>query len=62
MSPPDAIFNLTAMYKADTAPEKINVGVGAFRTEELKPYVLPVVKKVKRKHTYQTRTDFALLG
>ena len=48
-APPDMIFNLTAQYKADTNPNKINIGVGAFRTDELKPYVLPVVKKVKRK-------------
>jgi hypothetical protein len=45
-APPDAIFNLTAQYKVDPNPEKINIGVGAFRTNELKPYVLPVVKKV----------------
>ncbi|KAL1930692.1 hypothetical protein VTP01DRAFT_10854 [Rhizomucor pusillus] len=44
-APPDVIFSLTAGYKADTHPQKINVGVGAFRTDELKPYVLPVVKK-----------------
>lgn len=45
-APADVIFSLTAGYKADTHPQKINVGVGAFRTDELKPYVLPVVKKV----------------
>lgn len=45
-APPDVIFSLTAQYKEDTHPQKINVGVGAFRTDELKPYVLPVVKKV----------------
>lgn len=45
-APPDVIFSLTAQYKADPDPRKINVGVGAFRTDELKPYVLPVVKKV----------------
>ncbi|KAF7724992.1 Aspartate aminotransferase, cytoplasmic [Apophysomyces ossiformis] len=44
-APPDVIFHLTAQYKADTDPRKINVGVGAFRTDEQKPYVLPVVKK-----------------
>ncbi|KAG1465852.1 hypothetical protein G6F56_004804 [Rhizopus delemar] len=44
-APPDVIFDLTAKYKADTNPKKVNVGVGAFRTDELKPYVLPVVKK-----------------
>ncbi|KAI8975293.1 aspartate aminotransferase [Mycotypha africana] len=46
-APPDPIFNLTAQYKADTFDKKINVGVGAFRTDELKPYILPVVKKAK---------------
>ncbi|KAG1488764.1 hypothetical protein G6F54_011895 [Rhizopus delemar] len=44
-APPDVIFDLTAKYKADKNPNKVNVGVGAFRTDELKPYVLPVVKK-----------------
>ncbi|KAI7866623.1 aspartate aminotransferase [Spinellus fusiger] len=44
-APPDVIFNLTAQYKADTHPQKVNVGVGAFRTDNLQPYVLPVVKK-----------------
>ncbi|KAI8145559.1 aspartate aminotransferase [Fennellomyces sp. T-0311] len=44
-APADVIFSLTAAYKADTDPNKVNVGVGAFRTDDLKPYVLPVVKK-----------------
>lgn len=48
-APPDAIFNLTNQYKADKDPKKINIGVGAFRTDELKPYVLPVVKKVSER-------------
>ncbi|KAH8556948.1 aspartate aminotransferase [Umbelopsis sp. PMI_123] len=42
---PDAIFHLTAQYQADTDPRKVNVGVGAYRDDNLKPYVLPVVKK-----------------
>ncbi|KAG2228727.1 aspartate aminotransferase [Thamnidium elegans] len=46
-APPDAIFHLTASYKADTNPNKINIGVGAFRTDEMKPYVLPVVRKAE---------------
>ncbi|CAO3627631.1 unnamed protein product [Mucor hiemalis] len=46
-APPDAIFNLTAQYKADTDPKKINIGVGAFRTDALKPYILPVVRKAE---------------
>jgi len=45
LAPPDVIFNLTASYKADTFPQKVNLGVGAYRTDEGKPYVLSVVKK-----------------
>jgi len=36
---------LTAAYKADTFPQKVNVGVGAYRDDNNKPWVLPVVKK-----------------
>ena len=33
-------------FKADTDPRKINLGVGAYRDDKGKPYVLPSVKKV----------------
>ncbi|KAH9945959.1 aspartate aminotransferase [Epithele typhae] len=45
LAPPDAIFKLTAAYKADTYPQKVNLGVGAYRDDDNKPWVLPVVKK-----------------
>lgn len=45
LAPPDSIFQLTAAYKADTFPEKVNVGVGAYRDDDNKPWVLPVVRK-----------------
>ena len=41
------IFKLTASYKADSYPEKVNLGVGAYRDDDNKPWVLPVVKKVR---------------
>ncbi|KAF9382791.1 Aspartate aminotransferase, cytoplasmic, partial [Podila verticillata] len=44
-APEDVIFALTSSYKADTDSRKVNLGVGAYRTEEGKPWVLPVVKK-----------------
>ena len=37
---------MTASYKADTYPSKVNLGVGAYRDNDSKPWVLPVVKKV----------------
>lgn len=45
-APEDIIFALTSSFKADNDPKKVNLGVGAYRTEEGKPWVLPVVKKV----------------
>jgi len=41
-----SIFQLTAAYKADTFERKVNLGVGAYRDDDNKPWVLPVVKKV----------------
>ncbi|CAD6893087.1 unnamed protein product [Tilletia controversa] len=46
-APPDAIFKLTASYKADTFKEKVNLGVGAYRDDFGKPWVLPSVKQAK---------------
>jgi len=45
LAPPDSIFKLTAAYQADTYPNKVNLGVGAYRDDDNKPWVLPVVKK-----------------
>jgi len=45
LAPPDSIFKLTAAYKTDTFPKKINLGVGAYRDDDSKPWVLPVVRK-----------------
>jgi len=44
---PDAIFHTKARYAADTDPRKINLGIGAYRTESGKPLVLQVVKNVE---------------
>lgn len=45
--PPTVIFHLSARFKADTHPKKLNLGVGAYRTEELKPYVFSAVRKAE---------------
>jgi aspartate/tyrosine/aromatic aminotransferase len=37
---------LTAAYKADKYEKKVNLGVGAYRDNDGKPWVLPSVKKV----------------
>ena len=46
--PEDPIYGMIADYNKDTSPKKVNVGVGAYRTNEGKPWVLPVVKKAEK--------------
>ena len=43
---PDPILGLTAAFRADTNAQKVNLGVGAYRTNEGNPFVLEVVRKV----------------
>ncbi|XP_072953025.1 aspartate aminotransferase P2, mitochondrial isoform X1 [Typha angustifolia] len=47
MAPPDPILGVSEAFRADTNDLKLNLGVGAYRTEELQPYVLNVVKKAE---------------
>lgn len=46
-APPDPILGVSEAFKNDTHELKLNLGVGAYRTEEIKPYVLSVVQKVE---------------
>lgn len=47
-APPDAILGLNTQFKADTFSKKVNLGVGAYRTSQGLPYVLPVVRRVEQ--------------
>lgn len=58
----DSIFKLTAAYKADPFPQKINLGVGAYRDDDSKPWVLPVVRKVKHFIIFSTPSFVRLLS
>lgn len=46
MGPPDPILGVTEAFKRDTNSKKMNLGVGAYRDDNGKPYVLPSVRKV----------------
>lgn len=46
-APVDPLFGLMAAYRADTDPKKVDLGIGAYRDNNAKPWILPVVKKVK---------------
>ena len=46
-APPDPILNTTKAFNDDSDPRKINLGVGAYRSESGKPYVLDVVREAE---------------
>jgi len=47
-APEDPLFGLMAAFRADTFDQKVDLGIGAYRDNHAKPWVLPVVKKVRQ--------------
>ncbi|TRY54573.1 hypothetical protein DNTS_001574 [Danionella cerebrum] len=47
MGPPDPILGVTEAFKRDTNSKKMNLGVGAYRDDNGKPYVLNCVRKAE---------------
>jgi aspartate/tyrosine/aromatic aminotransferase len=47
MAPADPILSLTTGFKNDKFEQKVNLGVGAYRDENGKPFIFPVVKKAQ---------------
>lgn len=45
-APEDPLFGLMAAYKADPFQHKVDLGIGAYRDDNAKPWILPVIKKV----------------
>lgn len=58
-APPDPILGVTEAFKKDTDSRKINLGVGAYRDENGKPFVLPSVRQVSRHNRISTIMDSA---
>ncbi|CAG8433836.1 9599_t:CDS:10 [Ambispora gerdemannii] len=48
LAEPDKIFHLTATYVQDKFPQKVNLGVGAYRDNDGNPWILPVVRKAEQ--------------
>jgi aspartate aminotransferase len=46
-APEDPLFGLMAAYRRDTDSKKVDLGIGAYRDNNAKPWILPVVKKVR---------------
>lgn len=47
--PPIEVFLLNKLFTDDTYKNKVNLGVGAYRDENGKPWVLPIVRKMEKK-------------
>ncbi|GAM22566.1 hypothetical protein SAMD00019534_057410 [Acytostelium subglobosum LB1] len=54
--PEDPILGVSVAFNKDTSPSKINLGVGAYRDDNGKPYVLECVKKADKK-IYEAGVD-----
>ncbi|KAG9390561.1 Aspartate aminotransferase [Carpediemonas membranifera] len=48
VAPPDKILKLNGFFKADPNPDKINLGVGAYRDANGKNYLLPSVRRAEQ--------------
>lgn len=46
-APPDPILGINISFAADSRPHKVNLGAGVYKTTDLKPLILPVVKKAE---------------
>mmetsp|Transcript_27839 Transcript_27839/g.69787 ORF Transcript_27839/g.69787 Transcript_27839/m.69787 type:complete len:448 (-) Transcript_27839:119-1462(-) len=65
--PPDAILGITEAFQKDQSDVKINLGVGAYRNQHGKPWVLPSIQMAERKihgmdHEYAPITGPAKFG
>jgi len=47
MGPPDPILGVTVAFKNDPSPNKMNLGVGAYRDDHGQPFVLSCVRKAE---------------
>ena len=45
-APEDPLFGLMAAYRRDPSENKVDLGIGAYRDDNAKPWVLPVVRQV----------------
>lgn len=61
MGPPDPILGVSEAFKKDSNPNKMNLGVGAYRGDDGKPFVLPSVRAAD-KIIFDKQMDKEYLG
>lgn len=60
--PPDALFGLKSRCQADPRENKVDLGIGAYRDNAGKPWILPVVKKVESSITKEPNYNHEYLA
>ena len=53
--PEDPILGITVAFNKDADPRKINLGVGAYRGDDGKPFILEAVREVQEQLTGRRR-------
>lgn len=61
MGPPDPILGVNVKFAADPAPLKLNLGVGAYRDDAGKPFILPCVREAE-KRVYEAKGNHEYAG
>lgn len=61
-APLDPILGTKVRFLADKSPDKINLGIGAYRTDDGKPYVLRVVREAEKMIFEDQKLDHEYLG
>lgn len=49
LAPPDKILGLNAMFRSDENPKKISLGVGAYRDDKGKPFILNSIREAEKR-------------
>jgi aspartate aminotransferase len=62
LAPPDPILGLNIAFREDPSPKKVNLGVGAYRTDEGKPFILSAVAKAEKYLLESGKFDKEYLG
>ena len=60
--PKDPLFDLQAQFQQDPRPQKINLGIGAYVSEDGSPYVMPTMQKIAEQLPYDNFDYFPIGG
>jgi aspartate aminotransferase len=61
-APKDPILGVTEAFLADPSPDKVNVGVGAYRDDNGKPVVLDCVREAERRIAGNLNMEYLPMG